>query len=100
MVGVPGILDGRRRADAGRRAGRTNSPDFFLTIGGFGDESPSLSSGELVNASSFCKIDDSVAEREWEILRASFDSRKWRGFTMGIAITGGGRLVEVSLDEG
>lgn len=32
---MPGMLDGRRRADGGRRAGLTSSPDFFLSMGGF-----------------------------------------------------------------
>lgn len=46
------MLDGRRLAEEGRRAGRTSSPDFLRTIRGLHDISSSLSSGELVNADS------------------------------------------------
>lgn len=74
------MLDGRRRAVAGRRAGRTSSPDFFRTIMGLGEVSTSLSSGELVSASSWRKdaagIAESVDDREWEIFRAVLESRK------------------------
>ena len=59
------MLDGRRRDEEGRRAGRTSSPDFLRTIGGLDDISASLSSGELVSADSRAKsMAVSVDDRE------------------------------------
>ena len=57
-VGVPGMLDGRRR-DVGRRAGLTSSPDFFRRRGGFIRNSPSstsLSSEELMRVASVLMV--------------------------------------------
>ena len=80
------MLDGLRLAEEGRRAGRTNSPDFFRSIGGFLGRrsscsvSSSLSEGEDVRDGYVCALarskwaDGSVADLECEIFRASFDN--------------------------
>jgi hypothetical protein len=76
-VGVPGMLEGRR-LDEGRRAGLTNSPDFFRRSGGLTVKpiSSSLSSevwmGESVKEAVLW-LDRliSLADLEWAILRAS-----------------------------
>lgn len=79
------MLDGRRRA--GRRAGRTSSPDFFRTMGGLLDISSSLSSGELVRASSrFVSIAVSVDDRECEIFLADLDRRRWLGLGSRLSV--------------
>lgn len=79
-VGVPGMLEGRRLDDEGRRAGLTNSPDFFRSIGGFRRErsgSSSLASSSDGVSDGSClrsmKSDESVLDRVWEILRAICD---------------------------
>lgn len=51
-VGVPGILDGRLLDDDGRSAGRTNSPDFFRSIGGLLSLDRSDSSSSVIVSSS------------------------------------------------
>jgi hypothetical protein len=48
---VPGILEGRRRADEGRSAGLTSSPDFFLSIWGFRLDLSGSSSSEIESSS-------------------------------------------------
>jgi len=64
------------RLDEGRRAGLTNSPDFFLTSGGLtlrpsSDSSSSLSSdGDSVMIRSGMMMAFSVDDLECEILRA------------------------------
>lgn len=81
-VGVPGMLDGRLRDEDGRSAGRTNSPDFFRSIGGLlsldlSDSSSSVmvSSSEVVvgvSACCFCRKSintDSVFDLLCPILR-------------------------------
>lgn len=81
------MLDGRRRAEGGRKAGLTSSPDFLRTIGDFGSgSSRSLSSGELVRASScFRVIEFSTNDREWATMRLSFAREERTGFPAQVA---------------
>lgn len=80
---MPGILDGRLRDDEGLRAGRTSSPDFLRSMGGFlWESSSSLSSssdvefGVSVSRLRSIKTAESVFDREWAILRCPWDSAR------------------------
>lgn len=83
---MPGILEGLR-LDAGRSAGRTSSPDFFLSIGGFLESLPLLSVDSSSDSESDESLlrrlrspmnnDESVFDRVWDIFREVGDRRDW-----------------------